>query len=105
KGTMDIKKFIARKGIVFERDYIQTGYDRYMRCFYPVSYPKRVAFGQWLYEAFTFGDIDFSIYIKPCEKTKVLKELNTKLSQFISDFRREKARDNIDKADMLEIAT
>lgn len=105
EGTWDIKKFIARKGIIFNKDYIQTGYNRFMRCFYPVSYPKRVAFAEWLYDAFTFGDIDFSIFIKPCEKTKVLKELNTKLAQFISDFRREKSRDNIDKADMLEIAT
>lgn len=105
EGTTDIKKFIARKGIMFNKDYIQTGYNRFMRCFYPISYPKRVAFAEWLYEAYTFGDIDFSIFIRPSEKAKVLKELNTKLSQFISDFRREKKRDNIDKADMLEIAT
>lgn len=105
KGTTTLKKFISRKGLIFERDAIQSGFNRVMRCFYPASYPKRVGFAEWLYDAYTFGDIDISIMVKPVEKTKVLKELNMKLAQFISDYRRETSNDNVDKADMLGAAT
>lgn len=105
KGRSNIKQFISRKGLIFEKDYIQSGYNRYMRCLYPASYPKRVGFGEWLFDAYTFGDVDVSIMIKPVEKTRVLKELNMKLTQFISDYRRETDKDNVDKADMLETAT
>lgn len=105
KGTTTVKKFISRKGLIFYKDYIQAGYNRFMRCFYPSSYPKRVGFADWLYDAYTFGDVDISILIRPVEKTRVIRELNVKLTQFVSDYRRERQRDNIDKADMLEIAS
>lgn len=104
-GTATLKSFIGRRGLFFERDHIQSGFNRYIRCFYPASYPKMVGFAEWMYNAYTFGDIDISIIVKPVEKQKVLRELNMKLAQFISDYRRERQKDNVDKADMLEIAS